>query len=126
LWRAGARGARRRRTAAGRRRPGRLAAHHAFLLGVVEARPDITMPELGAALFNDRRGSADPATLSRLLCRLGFSFKKTLMASECARADVAARRLEWRVWRQPLMRGRHAGWFFIDGRTMRPTERRPK
>lgn len=60
----------------GRRRPGRLAAHHAFLVDTVEARPDITMPELAAALFKDRRISADPATLSRLLCRLGFSFKK--------------------------------------------------
>lgn len=60
----------------GRKRPGRLAAHHEFLIDAVEARPDITMPELAAALFKTRRVSADPATLSRLLCRLGFSFKK--------------------------------------------------
>lgn len=60
----------------GRRRPGPLAAHHAFLIGAVEARPDITMPELAAALFKARRIAAAPATLSRLLCRLGFSFKK--------------------------------------------------
>jgi len=43
---------------------------------VVEARPDITMPELAVALFKARRVDADPATLSRLLCKLGFSFKK--------------------------------------------------
>lgn len=60
----------------GRKRPGRLAAHHAFLIRTVEARPDITMPELAAALFQAQRATAAPATLSRLLRRLGFSFKK--------------------------------------------------
>lgn len=73
LWRETGSAAAERR---GRRRPGRLAAHHRFLIDAVERRPDITMPELAAALFKARGASADPATLSRLLCKLGFSFKK--------------------------------------------------
>ncbi|MEZ2409256.1 hypothetical protein AB6806_20900 [Bosea sp. RCC_152_1] len=47
----------------------------------VEAAPDIiTMPELAARLE-----SASGAVLSRILCRLGFTYKKVLMASEGVR-----------------------------------------
>ena len=65
------------------RRPGRpagkgpLSDHLEFLIAQVEAVPDITMPELAEQLL-DRRGIAcDPASLSRLLCRAGFTYKKT-------------------------------------------------
>lgn len=52
----------------GRKRPGRLAAHHDFLIAEVEARPDITMPELAAVLRKARRVSAEMVldTLERL------------------------------------------------------------
>ncbi len=56
---------------------GPLADHLDFLIAAVEAKPDITMPELAALLLADRGASAHAASLSRLLCRAGFSYKKT-------------------------------------------------
>ena len=80
---------------------GKLAAHQAFLIGRVEAQPDITMPELAAALEAERGVIASPASLSRVLCKAGFTYKKQLMASERERADVRERRREWIERRQP-------------------------
>ena len=56
---------------------GRLAPYETFLVQTVEAKPDITMPELAARLWQEHGVSAAPATLSRLLCRHGFTYKKT-------------------------------------------------
>lgn len=55
---------------------GKLAALTDFLIGEVEARPDITMPELAARLLEVHGVTAAPATLSRLLCRAGYTYKK--------------------------------------------------
>ena len=55
---------------------GKLAPYEAFLIRTVEARPDITMPELAARLLEEHGVVAAPATLSRLLCRHGFTYKK--------------------------------------------------
>jgi transposase len=59
-----------------------------FLIQTVDARPATTMPELAARLLEQHGVAAAPAMLSRFLCRCGFSYKKALMAAECARADV--------------------------------------
>ena len=56
---------------------GKLAAHQAFLIGRVEAQPDITRPELARALQVERDVIASPASLSRVLCHAGFTYKKT-------------------------------------------------
>ena len=56
---------------------GPLADHLDFLIAAVEAKPDITMPELAARLEAEFGVSAHAASLSRLLCRAGFSYKKT-------------------------------------------------
>src|SRR3954465_13746974 len=56
---------------------GKLTAHQAFLIGRVEAQPDITRPELAAALEAERGVIASPASLSRVLCQAGFTYKKT-------------------------------------------------
>ena len=56
---------------------GKLAPYEAFLIQAVERKPDITMPELAARLWEEHGVSAAPATLSRLLCRRGFTYKKT-------------------------------------------------
>jgi transposase len=56
---------------------GRLAPYETFLVRTVEAKPDITMPELAARLWQEHGVRAAPATLSRLLCRQGFTYKKT-------------------------------------------------
>lgn len=56
---------------------GKLAPYEAFLIRCVEARPDITMPELAVRLLEEHGVVAAPATLSRLLCRHGFMYKKS-------------------------------------------------
>ena len=55
---------------------GRL-GYETFLVQTVEAKPDITMPELAARLWQEHGVSAAPATLSRLLCRHGFTYERT-------------------------------------------------
>jgi len=55
---------------------GKLAPYEEFLVQVVEAKPDITMPELAARLLEKHGVTVAPATLSRLLCRRGFTYKK--------------------------------------------------
>ena len=56
---------------------GKLAPFQAFLIGEVEKKPDITMPELAARLMKEHGVTAAPASLSRLLCRHGFTYKKS-------------------------------------------------
>ncbi len=56
---------------------GKLAPYEGFLIRTVEAHPDITMPDLAVRLREECGVVADPATLSRLLCRRGFTYKKT-------------------------------------------------
>lgn len=56
---------------------GRLEPHATFLVGVVEAQPDITMPELSARLDAAHGLDVAPAMLSRWLCRRGFTYKKS-------------------------------------------------
>jgi len=55
---------------------GKLSPYVAFLIDQVEARPDITMPELADVLAASHGVRAHPASLSRLLCGAGFSYKK--------------------------------------------------
>ncbi len=55
---------------------GKLAPYRAFLIACVEARPDITMPELAATLAAEHGVEAHPASLSRVLCKAGFTYKK--------------------------------------------------
>ncbi len=52
---------------------GKLMPFRDFLVSHVEAAPDMTMPELAAALAAERGVSAHPASLSRFLRKLGFS-----------------------------------------------------
>ena len=55
---------------------GTLQAQLAGIVAWVEAEPDITMPELAAKLLAAAGVQAHPASLSRLLSKAGFSFKK--------------------------------------------------
>lgn len=56
---------------------GPLSNHLDFLVTAVEETPDITMPELAERLLQARGIAAHAASLSRLLCRAGFTYKKT-------------------------------------------------
>ena len=55
---------------------GKLAPFETFLIQEVEKKPDITMPELAVRLLEEHKVAAAPATLSRLLCRCGLTYKK--------------------------------------------------
>jgi transposase len=83
---------------------GKLTPHAELLVGWVEAQGDITMPELAAKLKVARGVTVHPASLPRFLIARGFSVKKTLLATEVGRSDVARDRQTWRDNRQPRMR----------------------
>lgn len=56
---------------------GPLSDHLDFLVAAVEEKPDVTMPELAERLLEVRGVVAHAASLSRLLCRAGLTYKKT-------------------------------------------------
>jgi transposase len=93
---------------------GKLAPYAAFLIQAVETKPDITMPDLAARLWDEHGVVAAPATLSRFLCRQGFTYKKQLMAAERARADIRDERRVWTTQRQPRMRQQPHRLVFLD------------
>src|SRR5579875_930924 len=56
---------------------GKLAPFKAALIGWVEEKPDMTMPELAERLRCEHAVTADPSALSRLLCQAGWTYKKS-------------------------------------------------
>ncbi len=72
------------------------------------------MPELSAKLAAEKKVTAHPASLSRVLLKAGLSFKKTLLASETEREDVRRAREEWKAHRQPRMRENSHRLVFLD------------
>jgi transposase len=54
-----------------------LVAYPDYLIDAVAAKPDITMLELAAQLQTERGIGAGFASLSRLLCRAGFTYKNS-------------------------------------------------
>lgn len=56
---------------------GKLQTQLEAIIAWVEAKPDMTMPELGARLLQAVGVRAHPASPSRLLVKPGFSFKKS-------------------------------------------------
>lgn len=57
-------------------RHGKLRPHRDFILGIVEKRPDITMPELARELLAAKGVGIDPSNLSKFLIGCGLSYKK--------------------------------------------------
>lgn len=55
---------------------GKLMPYRDFLMSRVEAIPDITMPELAAALEAEHGMTVHPSSLSRFLRREGLTYKK--------------------------------------------------
>jgi transposase len=49
------------------------ADHLDLLVAMVEKKPDITTPELADQLEAEAGKTAHPASISRLLCRAGFT-----------------------------------------------------
>ena len=88
--------------------------HREFILGIVEKRPDITMPELAKELRAAKGVAIDPSNLSKFLIGCGLSFKKTLRASEQDRPELAKARAEWQDGRQPIVREQRGRLVFLD------------
>lgn len=84
-----------------------------YLVARIAQVPDLTLPELAAELI-ERGAKVDPSTLSRWFIRQGYTFKKTLLASEQERSDVKQRRDVWIKRRQPRMRQLAHRLVFID------------
>ena len=93
---------------------GKLEAYGPYVIGLVEEQPDITLPEICDRLEAEHGVRVWPASLSRFLRKAGFSYKKTLLASEQERADVLAQRRLWITRRQPLMRLEAHRLVFLD------------
>lgn len=55
---------------------GKLGPHREWLIAMVEAKPDITMPDLAAQLEAEKGVKVDPSNISKLLCRAGYTYKK--------------------------------------------------
>ncbi|MFC0220555.1 IS630 family transposase [Pseudochelatococcus lubricantis] len=90
----------------------RLDPHRDFLVRRLAEKNDITMPELVAELA--KQGTVvDPSSISRWLIRNGYRYKKTLLASEQDRSDVATARAEWAM-RRPRMQLEPHRLVFID------------
>jgi len=59
---------------------GKLEPYRDFLIARVLEKPDITMPELARVLQAEHDVTADPSTLSKLLCAAGFTYKNVWSA----------------------------------------------
>lgn len=55
---------------------GKLDPHRAFLAEIIDQDADITMPELGAALFEATGEQAHPNSIGKFLRKLGYTYKK--------------------------------------------------
>jgi transposase len=54
----------------------KLDPHEAFILGLIEEAPDITLAEIGERLADERGVRAAPSTVWLFLARRGITFKK--------------------------------------------------
>lgn len=55
---------------------GKLGPFRDAIIEKVTSQPDITMPDLAVWLEAEHGVNVDPSSLSKLLCRAGFSYKK--------------------------------------------------
>ena len=78
VWVRRAREGERRARKQGQPKRSKLDPHRAFLLGVIEAEPDITIAEMQERLRSDAGVTASVGTIWTFLDRAGLTFKKRL------------------------------------------------
>lgn len=81
----------------GDRRSGRVEAHAAQILALVEETPDISLVEISERLLAAHGERFVPSVLCRFFDRHDITVKKTAHASEQTRPDVAAARADWQA-----------------------------
>ena len=69
----------------------KLDAHEAFILGLIEAAPDITLAEIGERLAAERGVRAAPSTVWLFLDRRGITFKKRRRTPQNSSAPTSRR-----------------------------------
>ena len=80
----------------GQPRRSKLDPHRAFLLGLIEATPDITLVEMQERLAAERAITASVGTIWTFLDRCGLTVKKSLrMRAEQDRPDILKQREAW-------------------------------
>jgi len=85
-WLRAFREGRRSACASGGDRRSRLPVHEAWLLGLVESEPDLTLAEIAERLLAAHAVKADAGMLSRFFTRRGISFKKKRLRDRAAPA----------------------------------------
>ena len=81
----------------GRKQPRLLAPEREWILGRLASMPDLTVRALVVEL-RERGVVASHVSVWRLLRDAGFSFKKTLFATEQDRPRIARRRAQWKKY----------------------------
>jgi transposase len=79
----------------GDRRSEALEAHAPEILGWLEEKPDLCLREIVSRLA-DAGVETSAMSVARLLIRHGITHKKTVVAAEQAREDIAQARAAWR------------------------------
>lgn len=92
---------------------GKLSSQHKWLRSRVSENGDLTLDELTVELAS-RGVTVHRSAVGRLLRRLGLSHKKSLLASEQQRPDIAAERDLWITRRKPFFDKAMARLVFID------------
>ena len=105
--------------ARGGRRTRKLAPYDDWMRTRLVEKGDLTLDEIVAEMASVHGVSVHGVSVHRgsvgkWLHRLGLSHKKTLLASEQLRPDVAERRREWVEERQPAMASIRERFVFID------------
>jgi transposase len=67
-------------------RHGKLAPHRDFILSAIDAKSDITMPELAQKLADAKGIRVDPSNVSKFLIACGLSFKKNTAGKRTGQA----------------------------------------
>jgi Transposase and inactivated derivatives len=67
----------------------KLDAHEAFILGLIEEAPDITLGEIGERLAAERGVQAAPSTVWLFLKRRGITFKKRRRMPQSSSAPMS-------------------------------------
>ncbi|MFW8637586.1 IS630 family transposase [Cribrihabitans pelagius] len=98
---------------------GKLAPYRAFFEELVVQDPDITLFELRDALLGAGGVEVRHSSIAALPPRLGFTLKKSLVATERRRARVKSARCDWLARRMPAMQWQPERLVFIDETSVR-------
>jgi hypothetical protein len=90
------------------------------LIELIGQHGDMTMPELAGALVDATGLQAHPDAIGRFLRKLGYTFKKVLVATEQPRAWARKLRDEWFRHRLPAVMGQPECVVFIDKISVKP------